>query len=307
MTDSSFAQRRNAGQADIPEENTLESLLSALRSGADFIETDAIATADGEIVLAHSNDPSMHIFPPLEGIPGKRYIDEMTLAEVQSLHIGSSGQGRIPTLRELLRAIAAEFQGSGTILNLELKGIQATPRATAPPLSGPVLETIRQEGFPLERVLFSSFSVRTLEELTALEPAARTGLLFYTAPPGSSYADTVLFEDGSEFYIPFHKPNIEAALRRLPKLEALIPEIQDLTPDTVELAARNRLAILTYGYPEESPLKSRTFAEAAKQAVRLCRQHDVKLGLITDFIADMGQLIRQEMPKAPGGPGVQPP
>jgi glycerophosphoryl diester phosphodiesterase len=277
VTDSAYAQKRNAGRTAIPAENTLASLLAALRLGADFIETDAIATADGEIVLTHSNDTSMHTFGPQAAVPGKRFIDEMTLAEVQFLRTGASGEARIATLRELLRAVAAEFPGPGTIIDLELKGVQATPRTASqtPPLVGPVLATIRQVGFPLERILFSSFSVHTLEALSAMAPAARTGLLFSSAPAGGVFAEPDL--------------SIEAALERLPKLEAVIPEIRDLTPDMAELAARKGLAILTYGDREESPLTSGSFAAAARQALQLCAHHGVRLGIITDFISDLKQ------------------
>jgi glycerophosphoryl diester phosphodiesterase len=300
MTDSAFAQKRNAGRRPLPPENTLESLLGALREGADFIETDAIATADDEVALVHSDDPSMHIVVPQDGVPGKRFIDEMTLAEVQSLHTGLSGKGRIPSLRELLRGILKEFPGDSVILNLELKGIQATERATAdaPPLVDPVLRILREEGFPLSRVLFSSFSVKTLEELAAKEPAAKMALAFYTAPPGSSFADTVLYADGSEHYVPFTIPDVRDALKRLPTLSALVPEIQDLTPGTVALAAEKGLSILTYGYPEESPLLSDKFGVAARRAMHLCRMYNVDLGLMTDFLADMRK-VAEERPAAP--------
>jgi glycerophosphoryl diester phosphodiesterase len=300
MTDSAFAQKRNTGDGIArPPENTLESLLGALRAGADFIETDAIRTKDGEIVLTHSDDPSTHIIVPQGGVPGKQFIDEMTLEEVQSLHTGLTGEGRIASLRELLRAIETEFPGDGMVLNLELKGMQATnrPTADAPSLVRPVLEAIREENFPLERILFSSFSVKALEELAALEPIARMGLLFYTAPPGASFADTVLFGDGSELYIPFKVEDISAALKRLPSLSVVAPEIQDLTEETVAFAAKNNLSIATYGYPEESPLKSDRFGPATKEAVRLCREHDVALGVITDFIDDMRAATREIMPQ----------
>lgn len=298
MTDSGFAQKRNQGGPARPPENTLESLLGALRAGANFIETDAIATADGEIVLVHSDDPSMHIVVPQEGVPGKRFIDEMTLAEVRSLHTGLDGTGRIATLRELLGAVKAEFPEGDITIDLELKGLQAVARPTskAPPLVKPVLEAIRKEGFPLERIMFSSFSVKALEELAAEEPKARMALLFYTAPPGSSYADTVLFDDGSELYIPFTTKDIDAALKRLPTLEALAPEIQDLNQETVAAAAKRNLSIITYGYPEESPLLSDKFGAAAKRALELCRDKNVDLGLITDFIGDMRQVARTKPP-----------
>jgi glycerophosphoryl diester phosphodiesterase len=299
MTDSAFAQRRNTADGIVrPPENTLESLLGALRAGADFIETDAIATKDGEIVLTHSDDPSTHIIVPHAGVPGKQFIDEMTLEEVRSLHTGLTGEGRIATLRELLAAINTEFPGEGMILNLELKGLQATnrPTAGAPSLVQPVLDAIRQENFPIERIFFSSFSVKALEELAALEPKAKTGLLFYTAPPDASFADTVLFGDGSELYIPFRVEDIAAALKRLPSLSVVAPEIQDLTEETVAFAAKNSLSIMTYGYPEESPLKSDRFGPATKEAVRLCSKHDVQLGLITDFIDDMRAVAQAAAP-----------
>lgn len=303
-TDSDFAQQRNTeSKVVVPAENTLESLLGALRAGADFIETDAIATSDGEIVLIHSNDPSTHIFRHEYKIPGKTYIDEMTVHEVTSLRTGLHGGGRIPSLRQLLRGIKKEFPGNGTVLNLELKGIQATPRSTknAPPLVKAVLETIVQEGFPLERILFSSFSLTTMEKLAALEPKAKLGMLFYTAPLASSYGDTVLYDDGSETYVPFTKQSMEGVLKRLPALKAVLPDIHDLTGETVGYAGQRNLSIVTYGYLEESPFRSQKFADATSNALRLCRQYNLSLGLITDYIADVKRFIRQNPSPTSGG------
>jgi len=264
-------------RSDIPAENTLESLLGALR--ADFIETDAVATVEGEIVLIHSSDTSMHVLPPEQAIPGKRFVSQLTLAEVQSLRTGPGGAGRIASLHELLQALTAEFPGSSVILDLELKG--------GPALARPVLETIRQERFPLERILFTSFSLETIQELSAQSPAARIGLLFASA---------------RECEAPFSCRNIEAALQRLPHLTALAPEIRDLTSETVALAARRGFSLFTWGDCEESPLRSPAFAAAAKQAVRLCDRYRVPRALITDFVADLRRFLTALPPSSPPAP-----
>ena len=176
-TDDENVHNRNIGRV-LPLENTLDSFKKALDFGvdADFIETDAVATKNGgEIVLIHSNDTSTHIKEKKFNTTGETFIDAMTAQEVASLKTGSDGSGRIPTLLELLEAVE-KFPSK--FINIELKGIQGT-RREAPPLVEPLLKIIKNKGFPLDRILFSSFSLNTLDELKRRTfNQAKIGVLF---------------------------------------------------------------------------------------------------------------------------------
>ena len=295
-TDSDFAQKRNKANpvSVLLAENTLPSLLSALRQGASFIETDLIATADNEIVLTHSNDPSQHILLPEYRSANKTFIDEMTLNEIQDLRIGSKGEDKIPSLRELLRAIQSEFQGDSLILNLELKGVQGTSRIshTSPSLAELALKIVREEKFPLNRIRFSSFSLDMVEDLVRIAPKARVGILYDLLKDKGDDVGEKMFIDRTETYLLFTKDAVAETLRRIPTLEAVHPEIQTLTEETVGFIASKGLSVMTWGWLEETPLKNEKFAEVTKQAINICSAQGVpSLGLITDCIKDMEQYV----------------
>lgn len=107
--------------------------LSALAAGAEYLETDVRATADGIAVLCHD--------PDLERVAGaKLIIEESTLAQLQQVDLGQ-GQ-RIPTLAEFLDAFP------DARVNLDLKSSAAV---------GPAVAVIRRAR-AIDRVLIGSFS-----------------------------------------------------------------------------------------------------------------------------------------------------
>lgn len=291
-TDSAFAQARNARERRVgPAENTLESLTRALRRGASFIETDVVATADEEIALTHANDVRQHVFVAGALQDGRPFIDEMTLAEVQRLPVGPNGDGRIPSLRELLRWVRHELPGgtgAAFVLNLELKGVQATPRPSGPSLASVMLRVIDEEKFPLEWIRFSSFSMRMLEDMAAREPRARLGMLYTDEESAAGR----MFVDSPEAYRVYTADTVRDTLTRLPGLEAVHPEIRTLTTDAVALCAEKGLAIAAWASYEDSPETNPEFATAARQATDLYRNHGVhELCLITDYLTETKWLI----------------
>ncbi|MFP6665290.1 MAG: glycerophosphodiester phosphodiesterase [Deltaproteobacteria bacterium] len=116
-----FAHRGGALEAP---ENTLEAFRNGIAAGADYLELDVHASADGEIVVMH--DPTLE-----RTTNGSGEVRRHTLAELQALDAGYTfldeegrasfrGQGvRIPTLAEVCR----EFPD--TAINMEIK--QAEP------------------------------------------------------------------------------------------------------------------------------------------------------------------------------------
>lgn len=275
-----------------PLENTLKSFGMALgpELHAAMIETDIVRTKDNRLVLVHSTDFTQHVQPDFRPA-GKSFIDDLTLDEALALKLGPDGTGRIPSLGQLLDTILTLRPGDDLVLNLEIKDVQGTPcpRRT-PPLAQLVLDEIRAAGFPLNRIRFSSFSLAILAELAALEPAARIGMLFNGAlAPGE--ASPRLFVDSDEVYRLFTMAEIDTVLRRIPTLEAVHPEIRTLTPETVAYVAEKGLSVATWGWLGESPLKSRVFEEAARDAVGLCTRNGVRLTMITDHIADLRRLL----------------
>lgn len=112
------------GAAAVEPENTLRSFSRAIRDGADYLELDVHATADGQVVVIH--DPTVD-----RTTDGTGAVKDSTLAALQRLDAGYSFRGSdggfpargkevtIPTLEELIHAFPS------MPLNIEVK--QAEP------------------------------------------------------------------------------------------------------------------------------------------------------------------------------------
>ena len=128
-------------------ENTIKAFADALHVGADVIETDVRATADGVAVIFHDED-----LIRLAGIPKK--VAELNWKEISVIDIGYGK--RVPTLEQALQ----DFPNAR--FNLDIKSEQAI---------APVANLINQLGAQ-NRILISSFSdsrrKRTVSEINGL-------------------------------------------------------------------------------------------------------------------------------------------
>src|SRR3954467_9018503 len=96
------------GASAIHPENTLRAFRHALAIGADGIELDVHATADGTPVVIHDRDVE-------RTTDGAGYVDEMPLARLETLDAGDGE--RVPTLAAVLELVGAAVQ-----LDIEIKG-----------------------------------------------------------------------------------------------------------------------------------------------------------------------------------------
>lgn len=80
-------------------ENTLASMVEAIRSGADYAEIDLRTTKDGRLVLSH--DASVDRMTN-----GKGKVRDLSFEEIEKLRVGpgSGGIYRVPTFEEVLNA-----------------------------------------------------------------------------------------------------------------------------------------------------------------------------------------------------------
>lgn len=136
-------------------ENTLASFARALELGADAIELDVHATAEGVVVVHH--DPSLRVVEP-DGSAREVRIARATLNEIGRAAGDSSA--KIPTLREVLDLVAGR-----AIVYVEIK---------APNIEERVVSCVREYS---ARCAVHAFDHRVARRVHALAPAIPVGLL----------------------------------------------------------------------------------------------------------------------------------
>lgn len=169
-------------------ENTLPAFEAAVHQGADMIELDLHGTRDGEIVVLH--DPTLLRLWGLD-----RAVADLDLAQVQAL---GQGDQRIPTFRQVLRAVAIP-------LMVDFTGDEVVEGALA----------TAQEAGAMDRSLFVTGHVGALRMLRRLSLSARIGLTWTEVEPPPS---ALLEELGAEFWNPYFRlatPEHVAAVHRI--------------------------------------------------------------------------------------------
>ena len=138
-------------------ENTMPAFESALRFGADMIETDVHMTKDGHLVLIHDRN-----LLRTTGVNG--FTNQTTLAEIRKLDAGSWFSSDfintpIPTAEEFILLI----KNSNMLVNWELKDYPREVGDTfAFECADRLIATVKKHGLE-ERSMINSFSDRVLE------------------------------------------------------------------------------------------------------------------------------------------------
>ena len=158
-----YGHRGASGEAP---ENTLLALERALAAGADGVEFDVRATADGVPVLLHDRGLE-------RTTTGRGNVDELSLAEVRSF---DAGQGQVvPRLEEAVELLAGRLR-----LDVELKQAGIERR---------VLAVLAR--FPKAEWVISSFDWDVLRAVRALDATAELW-------PLATAADDALFAVAAE-------------------------------------------------------------------------------------------------------------
>jgi glycerophosphoryl diester phosphodiesterase len=114
------------GASAVAPENTLAAFQRAIDDGADGVELDVRATADGTMVVLHDRDLA-------RTTSGSGYVDEQSLSAVQAVDAGNDE--RVPTLAEVLDLLAGKLR-----LDLEVKQAGVEPALLAILASYPAAE-----------------------------------------------------------------------------------------------------------------------------------------------------------------------
>lgn len=148
-------------------ENTLASFQKALELEVDWVELDVYVVEDRLIVIHdHTLDRTTN---------GSGPIEAHSLTELRALDAGNGQQ--IPFLEEVFDLIDRQVG-----INVELKG----PGTAAPAVA--FLEKKIAAGWPLEKLLLSSFAHAQLLEARRLKPDIPRAPLYYGRPPDFNFA-----------------------------------------------------------------------------------------------------------------------
>lgn len=143
-------------------ENTLLSIDTGIRLGADMVEFD-VQLCGGELVVIH--DPRLE-----RTTNGSGRVEKVSFEYLRSLDAGKGQQ--IPTLREVLALVAARVS-----VNIEIKSSGGTASAVA----GAVREAI-DDGWTAGQFLVSSFHLPELYEFKLMLPEIPVAVLVCGVP-----------------------------------------------------------------------------------------------------------------------------
>ncbi len=148
--------------AEAPE-NTLEAFALAREQGADGVELDVRRTADGAMAVHH--DAAL--------------ADGRLIAATPRADLPPS----VPTLAQALD------ECSGLVVNIEIKNSPYDTDHDPERRLADSVVALLEDRDGRDRVLVSSFDLRTIDRVRALDPALETGFLTFVAPDGAAGID----------------------------------------------------------------------------------------------------------------------
>lgn len=281
-TDHDFYQRRRGG---VPVENTLDSIRAAYAAGADYVEIDAVMSADGTLFTLHNVVPADHFFHDAP----RGLLNTLSFADISGFKTGRHSNGVITPLLDILNVISdVSKQNIMWDVNIEVKGVQGSGQ----PIEQnnyikKIAETIGKSNLNSERILLSSFALHNIAALSHEVPQARYGMLFAEQKEARPiYADRQ--DDPACRYLPYSPAGVETVIREWQRLAApgvrlgyFHPEFSSLTPESIALARQHGAGINSWALFEEMTPARRAAYERIAQA---CRAQDVPFTVITDYI-----------------------
>jgi len=142
------------GNHQVAVENSLQAYKDVKRTPANGVELDIRLSKDGAIVVFHDEDLKRLFDQELK-------IADLTIAEINKIAKGK--EVTIPTLKEVFDLLLP-----ASIINVEIK---------EPEVVFPLIDFLKEGGYPLENLIFSSFIHNTLPPITDALKEARIGLL----------------------------------------------------------------------------------------------------------------------------------
>ena len=271
----------------LPVENSLASLETALAAGADYVEMDAVMSADGVLFTLHNVVPKDHFFDAAAQPRG--LLNTLPFDEIKKYKTGRFQRGGVTDIVAVLDMIAAKSPGTlPWKVNIEIKGVQGSgqPYETTDYLEK-LSKAVRVSKMPAEQVLFSSFALQNVLCMTRLLPTAQYGMLFAEKPEARAiYADHA--DDRRYQYLPFDPATVQevqdiwvAEAQKAARLAYVHPEVQTINPQMIPLIQRAGMGINCWALFETlTPERQQTY----RDMLDMCQQNGVPMTIITDYI-----------------------
>ncbi|MES2729425.1 MAG: glycerophosphodiester phosphodiesterase [Pseudomonadota bacterium] len=290
-TDHDFYQDRDIGK--LPVENTIDSIVLALKNGAAYVECDAVPTADGQVVIIHNVVPADHFFGP--DTP-HAMLNTLAYTQISRFATGRHSRGIVPLISDALKTVAPYTPGIGDFnMNIEIKGGQGSGQ---PYETGSFLENlardVRASAVPLNRVLFSSFSLANILAMSHLVPEARYGMLYnektVSTPIYADHGDDLKYR-----YLPFGIENMQYVAATWKdeghadaQLSYVHPETRTITLELIAHAAIQGWAINTWDYLRAF---DKSLVNDYRHIHQLCSDNGIPVTFITDYIPEMRRAL----------------
>ncbi|WP_347355030.1 glycerophosphodiester phosphodiesterase family protein [Intrasporangium sp.] len=246
------------GARGLAPENTLAGVRACIESGASAVEIDVRLTADGHIVLWH--DPVLRPGTcrcTAGDLAGAR-IDALTLEQLRTVDIGSTGHPRFPgqrldptarfvTLHEVLTVGVALAPQIWWTIEVKVDPGHPASLATRPALVEGVLAEIHEHGIA-KRCFVHSFDWGVLELASRLDPLPLRSALVEvgkTYAPGTPWLGSVRWEQ--------HREDLPGAVAELGAC-VVGPEYVDVDARLVRRAHDLGIAVLTWTVNEPADL-----------------------------------------------------
>jgi glycerophosphoryl diester phosphodiesterase len=282
----------------LPVENTLSAFQMAFREGADFVELDAVMSASGlgdntRLFTIHNVVPDDHFFGEKKPL---KMLNQMPFDEIQSYQTGRYGFGSVTPLLDTLKCIKeADPNTAPYVVNIEIKGVQGSGQQYE---SNDYLynlsEVVKESGIDQRRVLFSSFCLQNILEMSYALPQSQFGMLFNEtdkqAPIYSDKQDSFYHR-----YLPFNEENFNKVSGIWTKeahkdstLGYVHPEILTVTKNMVDIIARSGMGMNPWTFLEEMNPERLKLHENKKELVHASGINHYSI--ITDYISEMNSL-----------------
>lgn len=153
------------GARGLYPENTLGSMIVALKNGAQMIEFDVQRCKTGEIIVMHN------IYGIQETTTGRGSVEKLSLKDIESLHVRGQGSEKIPTLEDVIKLLSPKYT-----MYIEIKAHKVNTKQIVDILNG-VITLLRKYNVPRDKVIIQSFNHKLLRVLKSMKTGFRIAVL----------------------------------------------------------------------------------------------------------------------------------